>query len=161
MSPRQSSGFTIIEVLLTVAIMAILSAISVGSYLSTHRRTLLDSTSQEMTVYLRFAQQKALSQEEGQDWGIHFENPSSGAGFYALFFGNPYNSGNVRERIYLPGGIKYLVPSPGLTIDVIFERLSGTPNGSQSIEITFVGEGAGTTNKKTISINAAGAISIQ
>ncbi len=36
---------------------------------------LLEFTTQEIVGYLRYAQQKSIGQEGGNQWGIHFENP--------------------------------------------------------------------------------------
>lgn len=158
---RGRGGFTIFELILVFGTVAILSTIAIGSYMGAHRRAVLDSTAQGIMIYLRSAQQKSLSQEEGLQWGVHLENPSPGSPSYALFYGNPYNSGNVRERIYLPKQLKYLVPAEGGSIDVMFAKLTGTPASTSSIEITFKSAPAGTTNKRTITVNSAGTVTIQ
>lgn len=154
-------GFTMLEVLLSLTVLAILAAISAKSYVGAQRRVLLDSTAQEISVYLRFAQQKAISQEENQQWGIHFEHPVSDNPFYVLFFGSVYNVNNVREKIFLPLPIKYLIPSSGQTNDVIFGKLTGTPNGAATVEITFTTEPDNTARKRVINVNAIGVTSIQ
>ncbi|MFN7088654.1 MAG: Tfp pilus assembly protein FimT/FimU [Candidatus Paceibacteria bacterium] len=154
-------GFTVVELLIVVGVIAILAAITTAAYFGTYRQSILDSTVQEIAVYLRFAQQKAFSQEEGQVWGVHFENPSSGDGFYELFFGSPYNSNNAREKKFLPSQLKYLAPASGASTDVIFAKLTGNPTATASLEITFKSESAGTSKKRVININASGVVTIE
>jgi len=155
------SGFTLLELLLALGVIAGLAAIAAVIYLGAYRQAMLDSAGQEMMVYLRFAQQRSISQEEGIGWGVHFENPSSGNPFFALFTGNPYNQNNIRERIFLPPQLKYLVPDSGQSIDVMFDKLTGIPNGAQSVEIAFKSADASPARKKTIHVNAAGVVTMQ
>jgi len=122
-SRKKKKGFTLIEILIVVAISTILSGISFSSYVNHRRAKLLEFTKQEIVGYLRYAQQKSISQEGGNQWGIHFENPDSGDDFYALYHGTTYSSSEGTR--YLPKGLEFQSPSSGNTIDISFSKLTG------------------------------------
>jgi prepilin-type N-terminal cleavage/methylation domain-containing protein len=116
-------AFTLLELLIVIGITAVLSAVGVGFYVNQQKAKILDNTAQEIANYLRYAQQKSISQEQGQQWGVHFENPSSGSGFYALYTGTTYSS--PIETKYLPAGIEFQTPSSGNSVNVSFNKLTG------------------------------------
>ena len=73
--------------------------------------------------YLRYAQQKSISQDGGNQWGVHFENPANGDGFYSLYSGTSYSS--PQETRYLPGGLEFQLPSSDNAVDISFSKLTG------------------------------------
>jgi len=152
-------GFTLLEVLVVVGITTVLSSVGISSYVTQQRIKLLNITAQEIIGYLRYTQQKSIVQEEGNQWGIHFENPASGDDFYALYTGTSYTS--PKEIRYLPKGINFITPSVGTNIDIPFYKLIGDSSGgsitilgyaSQPITITIQSQGLlvyGETNMAT------------
>ena len=116
-------AFTLLELLLVIGITAVLSAVGVGFYVNQQKTKILDNTAQEIANYLRYAQQKSIAQEQGQQWGVHFENPTSGNGFYALYTGTTYSS--PIETKYLPAGIEFQTPASGNSVNVSFNKLTG------------------------------------
>ena len=120
-------GFTLLELLIVIGITAILSVGAVSLYANQQKAKILDNTAQEIANYLRYAQQKSIAQEQGQQWGVHFENPTSGNGFYALYKGASYVS--PEETRYLPNGITFAVPNSSSTIDIPFYKLIGNSLG--------------------------------
>jgi prepilin-type N-terminal cleavage/methylation domain-containing protein len=125
----KAKAFTLIELLVVIGITAILAGVGVSSYSGQQRAKLLDNTTQEIVGYLRYAQQKSMAQEEGKQWGVHFENPASGNDFYALYSGASYTS--PAETRYLPKGLEFQLPSTGNTVNISFSKLSGV-NSSQT-----------------------------
>lgn len=147
-------AFTLLELLIVVGITTILAGVGISSYINQQRAKLLDTTAQEIVGYLRYAQQKSMAQEGGNQWGIHFENPASGNDFYALYTGTSYTS--PEETRYLPKQIEYEIPAAGNTINVSFNKLTGTNATSTTQSITIKSNVTNSTS--TISISGQGVI---
>ncbi|MGC8851941.1 MAG: pilus assembly FimT family protein, partial [Minisyncoccia bacterium] len=107
-SQARYKAFTLMELLITIAITSVLAVGGVGFYVSHQKVKILENTAQGIANYLRYAQQKSVSQEQGLQWGVHFENPTSGSDFYALYTGITYTS--PVETKYLPTGIIFTTP---------------------------------------------------
>jgi prepilin-type N-terminal cleavage/methylation domain-containing protein len=148
---KAKKGFTMLELLIVIAITAILSVGAVSLYANQQKAKILDNTAQEIANYLRYAQQKSVSQEQGLQWGVHFDNPSSGSDFYALYTGTTYSS--PIETKYLPTGIIFTTPATGNSINISFNKLTGTST-SQSLVIQSTSSNA----TKTISVSSQGLI---
>ena len=116
-------GFTLLELLIVIGITATLSVVGIGFYVNQQKSKLLENTALEIANYLRYAQQKSIAQEQGQQWGVHFENPTSGNDFYALYTGTTYTT--PIETKYLPTGIVFITPAEGASIDISFNKLTG------------------------------------
>jgi len=151
----KAKAFTLMELLIVVAITTILASVGISSYVNQQRAKLLDTSAQEIVGYLRYAQQKSIGQEGGNQWGIHFENPASSDDFYALYTGTSYTS--PEETRYLSSGIEYESPTAGNSIDVSFSKLTGASATSTTQSITI--KSIVTNSTSTISISSQGLIS--
>ncbi len=120
---KNLGGFTLLELLIVVAISSVLSGVGITYYANQRRTKTLETAAQNITGYLRYAQHKSIAQQEGKQWGVHFENPASGRGFYSLYSGSSYSS--PIETHYLPAGIEYAEPSKGSSTDISFDKLTG------------------------------------
>ena len=126
---KKIKAFTLLELLITLGITATLATIGVSFYLNQQKDKLLDTTVNEIVNFLHYAQQKAVNQEESQNWGVRFSNTSSD--FYALFSGEEYSE--PKEIYYLPKGITFVQPSENENLDIYFYKLLGTSNGGTII----------------------------
>ena len=151
---KAKKGFTMLELLIVIGITATLSVIGISFYFNQQKAKILENTTQEIANYLRYTQQKSISQEQGLQWGVHFENPSSGSDFYALYTGTTYSS--PIETKYLPTGIIFTTPATGNSVNVSFNKLTGTST-NQSIIIQSTSNSATTT----ISVFSQGLITTQ
>jgi len=154
---KAKKGFTMLELLIVIGITATLSVVSVGFYINQQKAKLLELTAQEIASYLKYTQQKSVSQEQGLQWGVHFDNPTSGSDFYALYTGTTYSS--PIETKYLPAGIIFTTPATGNSANISFNKLTGTnySGTSQSLVIQSTSNSATTT----ISVFSQGLITIQ
>ncbi|HPP64981.1 MAG TPA: prepilin-type N-terminal cleavage/methylation domain-containing protein, partial [Candidatus Paceibacterota bacterium] len=116
-------GFTLLEIIIVIAITATMATIGIGYYANISKTKLLDKTAEEIVAYLKYAQQNSIVQKDGKQWGVHFENPSSGADFYALYTGTTYSS--PIEIKYLPEGIEFSIPQTASSADISFSKLTG------------------------------------
>ena len=116
-------GFTLLEIIIVIAITATMATIGIGYYANISKTKLLDKTAEEIVAYLKYAQQNSVVQKDGTQWGVHFENPSSGQDFYALYAGTTYSS--PIEIKYLPEGIEFSIPQTASSADISFSKLTG------------------------------------
>jgi len=145
------------ELLIVIAITTILASVGISSYVNQQRSKLLDTSVHEIVGYLRYAQQKSIVQESGNQWGIYFENPADEKDFYALYTGSSYTFDEEKERRYLSSGITFTTPDTNESIDVSFNKLTGTNATSTPQSITI--KSTVTNSTSTISISGQGLIS--
>ena len=139
-------GFTLIEVLLSVAILTLLAGLSLPVYESFLRRNDLDITTQSIAMAIRRAQVHSRGADGNDTWGIEFL--SSGV---TLFKGSSYASRTAAydETVPLPASVSLAGFS-----EVVFSKLSGAPNTTGSITLSST-----VNDSRTITINAKGLVS--
>jgi len=141
---KKVAGFTLVEILIVIGITATISVVGIGFYANQQKSKLLETTAQEIASYLKYAQQKSISQEQGLQWGVHFENPASGSDFYGLYTGASYST--TTEVKYLPSGIEFQTPSAGASSTVPFAKLTGFLSGSSYQQIILINTSSSTKN---------------
>jgi prepilin-type N-terminal cleavage/methylation domain-containing protein len=137
---KNQSGFSLLEVLLTIAVLSILMSVSFGLYSNFSQGIELESAAKTIISDLKNARAKSMAGEDGFKWGIHFVNATSS---YYEFFETPTDyfssSSTIRETTYLPGIIIFSVPPSASSTDIIFDRILGTVATSTSITISSQG----------------------
>lgn len=146
------SSFTLLEVIIVIALLSLLATVSSGYYRNYVRYVELDSQTKQILADLKHARAKAMTGENNLKWGIHFMN---GANDYYELFSTPTTytdpSKVIDTTIYLPGNVIFTTPSEGNTIDVIFNKITGNTTATSVI---LSSEG----NAKTITVSAIGNI---
>lgn len=130
-------GFTLLELLIIMGILttvAVISGINLSNYYS---RQNLTSAANEIVAILRQAQNNSLSQESGDQWGVHFLNATTTQGLVQLFRGSSFTSGILVNSQALPAGVQFVYPALGSSTDVIFSKVTGYPNASTSIFVAL------------------------
>lgn len=150
-------GFTLIEFIIAVTIVAVLAAASIGAYFASHRKAVLNTTAEQIQQSLRLARQRSVSQQEGLGWGVHFENSTSAAPWYSIYKNSPYSPANVTEYYSLPTQVRFVNPPSGATLNVEFTKRTGATAGDTSVIIELSPEGT----QRSISVSSAGVIDIQ
>lgn len=138
-------GFTLLEVLLSVAIVGIMFGISAPVYQSLQVRNDRDVALSTVTQTLRRAQLLSQAVDSDLTWGVKVQT-----GSIVLFKGAAYASriSGFDETFDLPAS---LTPS-GLS-EVVFSKMTGLPQQTGTLTLST------TTNEaKTITINSMGMI---
>lgn len=132
-----SLGLTIIELLTIVAILTILTSISIPLLRIFQKESDLTNTAEEIINVLRLTQNKTLASQETSQWGIYF-SISISPQEYILFKGSDYSSRDPSYDLIhkVPEDIEiYEVDLAGGGTEVVFERVTGTTNYSGSISL--------------------------
>ena len=148
-------GFSLIELLITIGIVAVLGTIGTMNLVNYRSRNILDLQTQEIVATLRDAQSRSISQENGRPWGIHFENPTSDPDYYSLFASSTYNSSDINSTTTLNSAVVFLDPSSGNSKNVTFSAVTGLPSAADSITIAL---NTNNSASSTITISAYGQI---
>jgi prepilin-type N-terminal cleavage/methylation domain-containing protein len=155
MKDNMQKGFTLVELLISIAIIATVSVIGLVNLTGHREKLAVDLETEKIVSYLRATRDKAIAGEGNSSWGVRFVNNSSDDDVYYLFQGLSFSSSSIVETRYLSKKTQLLVPPVGSTTDIIFAKGTGYPNASTTLSIQsrtrpqFTG---------TISINSLGQI---
>lgn len=145
-SPR---GFSLLELLMVVAIIALLAGVGSTFYRGFVKSVELQSISKTMAEDFRYARSKAMIGEGGYKWGAHVVNTASGGSQYYLLFSTPTNyadaSTTVMSTTTLSTGLTFSDPASGAYKDIIFSKISGNPAASTTVVIVSEGKYSTTT----------------
>lgn len=126
--PPRDSGFTLIEVLVTISLLCIIMAFAVTSWSSWARSSAQSGTAREIQSAMRQAQQRAVT--EGRATCVLFDTSASA---YSTYRGACSDS----AKVLLNGPVKTASPHV-LIADPSFTTSAGTSAGA-----TFQGRGTG------------------
>ncbi|MFH0952125.1 MAG: hypothetical protein V1838_02950 [Patescibacteria group bacterium] len=138
-------GFTTIELLAIIGVIAILTTIGVPSYRYMRQNVAVNTSAEEVVDVLRVAQNQSLTAQDGQSWGVHFA-----ATAYTLYSGD-WTAPLFTAEYNLDSGVNIISAS---LPEVEFSRLTGT-SASGSIVV-----GLPSGKQKTISVTPAGTINL-
>ena len=144
-STKNKDGFTLIEVLLSVSLIAVMAGISIPFYQTFQNRNNLDVASNTIAQTARRAQLLAQANDSDSVWSIYIE-----PGYLTLFKGDTTSTRDTEydERFEISSGIT----ATG-DLMIVFDKVTGKPDNAKTIILTS------TTNEtRTISINTKGII---
>jgi len=131
-------GFTLIEVLIVVTVLAILFSLSFPSFSFFKKKSQLNSSTEEILTLLRLAQSKTLRAQSDNNWGVYFRENE-----VILFKGPNYNSRIIEfdRRSKLPEIIKISsIDLIGGGAEIVFQRLTGTAAQTGMITLEIVNQ---------------------
>jgi prepilin-type N-terminal cleavage/methylation domain-containing protein len=142
-------GFTLIEILLVIAILVILVSVTLPKFAEMRAHQVLRAAVEDITSVLNKARSQTLASLESSEYGVHFEADS-----VTIFKGDTYSVSDPDNQvidIVSPASISSISLTGG-TSNIYFARLTGAPSATGSVTV----ENGITT--KTISVSAAGAV---
>ncbi len=141
----KSRGFTLMEIVVSFSIIALLTAILMANYHSTNQRSQLNIIRQQIISDIRLAQNYSLGSKlyngviPPGGWGLYFRSQPPNNNFYILFADTIVNSNNYHryndgEANQAYGGKTVNLPS-GITISYL--KVNNVNVNRTSLEITY------------------------
>ena len=139
---RINLGFTLIEILLALSIIAALSVVGLIAGLDSYQRYLFRSDLEKAVSLLQKARSAAMNNIGEKSHGVYFQDPAA----FVLFRGTSYAARNSSFDLLVEKS--KTVAASGLA-EAVFTRLSGTTTGGnitlsdgiRNINITINNEG--------------------
>lgn len=139
------NGFTLLEVMLSVAILTLLTGLSLPVYETFMRRNDLDLTAQQLAASLRRAGTYSRGVNRDSAWSVEVQ-PTAVTLFQGINFAGRNQS--YDETFAMPASITI----SGLS-EVQFAKLSAAPNTTGTITLT-----SSANATRTITVNAKGMV---
>jgi len=150
MSLKSAAGFTFIELLIVISIIAVMSTLAMNNYRDSQKQYAVYTAAQRLTADLRRAQNMALSgKTQGALVPGLYGVSILSAGQYKIFYGLSDGSSGTVETITLDD----VTLSP-IGTGVYFTSPASTPSGSQTFTIV------NGSYSKGVTVDAGGSISI-
>lgn len=147
----EQKGFTLVEILLTVAVLVLLVTISGPALTAYLEKRSLDTWALSLQDALRRAQAQAKAGIQDSVYGVHLE-----ADQFILFAGSTYTPDPEDEVSVLPGTVTLSnITLTGGGSDVIFDQNTGETDEDGSVTITYTNGGT-----KTVSVNPLGLVEV-
>lgn len=140
-------GFTLIEMLLSVGLIALLAGLSTPIYETFNNRNDLDLNTQGVATMLRRAEIYARNMNGDSSWGVKVQNGSA-----VLFEGASYATRDTTQDE--TDSIPSTITVGGTVSEVVFAKFTATPNTSGTITLTHTAN----NEARTITLNTEGMV---
>ncbi len=146
---RKNKGFTLVEILVAIALMALISTVVIFSFSRINSMGALDKGSAEVVSTLNEARSLTLSSKDSSSYGVRFEESE------IILFRGVYNPSSA-ENILIP--LSSLIRISDVSLEgggseVLFERLSGAVSENGSVTVSLVND---PSQSKIINIHETG-----
>lgn len=136
---NNTSGFTLLEVLIVLSISIALAGMSIPLYGKLHQGTKLKESKETVLQTINIARQRSLSGLNDSSYGIYFEINDSSQDRIILYAGESFDTRNIAldEASVIDANISVSVdffPS-----EINFEKNSGSPDNYGRISFLFEG----------------------
>lgn len=146
MSRDGQAGFTLLEVLLSVTILALLAGLSLPVYASFQSRNDIDLTTQSIAFALRRAETYSRAVTGDSQWGVEIQSNAA-----ILFKGAVFAGRDTSFDENIP--LSSTISRSGLS-EVVFTKFTAAPSATGTITLV-----SGSSNDtRTITINAKGMV---
>lgn len=142
-------GFTALEILVSLAIMALLAAVSIGAFSKVRNAKSLDSAVESASSLIREARSRALASEDGSQFGVYFE-----ASRAVLFKGTVFTEGDPDNKVYELPGVAEIFNVSFSASSTVFKKLTGDPQSPGEVSIRL----KDASGSRTIFINEVGLV---
>jgi type II secretory pathway pseudopilin PulG len=137
MLKKDQRGISMLEVLLVLALVAIISIMGLSSYRTWQKQILLTNTRDEIKSAFVRAQQLATAADNNASWGMHLATSS-----YTIFPGSFYNESDPDNRTWNLNGIEifesyitFADGAGGYGSDAVFAKFDGNTYNTGTVNI--------------------------
>lgn len=148
-------AFTLIEIVITIAIISILIGISMTVFRALTDKQTIDRDVENVVSYLLRARNQTITGENNENYGVYFASSS-----VTLFQGKEFGEASTTDLIFDLNNRTYLNSihlTDGVTF-LYFNKVSGAPSATGTIEYQLIGH---EDQKKLINIYASGLVEVQ
>jgi prepilin-type N-terminal cleavage/methylation domain-containing protein len=145
-----NKGFTFIEVIISVAIMALLVGLSMAAFSSFAKREALGAAAGAAAAMLRDARAQTIASVGGMQYGVRVEPDR-----FILFQGSTYASTSPTNR---PFYFSARVKASSTAQSFVFERVTGDASSSGMIQVYLASE---PSVKKSVVVQGTGLVSVE
>ncbi len=147
-------GFTLVEILVVIAIIGIISAIVLSSFSVFKSAQGVDKDTETIVELLRQARSQTLISKNATTYGVHFASTT-----VTLFAGSIYSAWNASNQVFnlVNADTVMNVTLTGGGMDVVFSRLTGETSQNGTIVVSSNANG----RSRTITIYKTGLIEFQ
>lgn len=148
-------GFTIVEILITLSILALLFLIGTMSFSRNVAEKELQTIADNIVAKLELAKSNAVTGKNGQNYGVKFNSAS-----YVYFTGSAYIPSNEsNETVTISSKFKITNDIPGSDDAIVFSKIKGNTNHSSTVTLT-VSEISNASSSIQLTIGKLGDITV-
>jgi prepilin-type N-terminal cleavage/methylation domain-containing protein len=145
----KTKGFTVVELLITFAILGIISSIIIFSFSSQNSSSSLEKDASRVVSILNQARSLTLSSKENASYGVHFEEGE------VILFKDSYVEGNSEN---ITTSLNSLIMISGVSLsggveELVYERFSGEVDATGTVTLSLIED---PTQTKVINIHETG-----
>lgn len=146
---KRSAGYTLLEIMMVVAVTSILAGISYASFAAFSRNEALDAGTASIVAGLRDARARTLASVDGSQYGIYIE-PTR----YTLFKGAVYDA---QSGINSVNEFSSHIKASSTLTSIVFQRVTGNTIASGTIDVYLTTDHS---QKNTISVTLTGLVDV-
>lgn len=151
--PLSSSyGFSLVEIIVVLAIISILSSIGVMGWSAARERTALTAEANAIVLHLEETRARAVAGTGGTTHGVWFDDDR-----YVQFAGATYDAGDETNRIHVLDERFMLSVLPAEADEVVFARITGRVDEAFTVEVSRRDDPGAS---RTIIVGAGGDVSL-
>ena len=152
--PKLVSGFTLLEVLIVLVIIAVLVMIILGTFIEFRKSQAIEKDTELVVQVLNQARNQTLYSKNSSAYGVHFSTNE-----ITLFTGSTFSAGAIDNDNYILASTETSLTTTltGGGSDVVFKRLSGETEQDGTVVVSS----SGITKTKTVTIYKTGLVKSQ
>lgn len=152
---KYNRGISFFELIIVVAIIGIIVAVSIPSFSSFRNRQVVRNTAEDVVTLLNQARNDTLLSKSSTYYSVHIESSRA-----VLFTGGTFDTNAASNKVVAFDAL-VTAPSGSITlnnggVDVKFDRLTGDTSNYGTIQVNLISD---STIKKIITVNKLGVVS--
>lgn len=150
---NNSKGFSLLELVIGIAIIAIIAGISVATFAKFSRSSSVNKEADIALSHLEKARNQTLASVDSSSFGVRFSTST-----ITFYKGTTYSGSTGRVVQSIPSNVLVSYSFTGNAQEIYFNRLTGIPSATGTV--TFTSRSNASTTK-TIQVQATGLAEIQ
>lgn len=130
---RNQSGFSIIELLIVIALLAIVATFSIMSFIEYRDFQASRATVVDINSLIKETKQKTISAETTGQFGLYFSTSS-----LTVFEGSVYSPTGINNKVYIFPNTNLKTNFSDSSNQIVFSRLTGEASATGTIDVGSV-----------------------